>query len=576
MLTKKKLRSIRDASCGRVPCDMLIRNAKILDVFSGAFFDGDIAVHDGVIVALSKREADEVVDAGGRWVTPALIDAHHHVESTLVTPDTLNDVLLPRGIGTVVSDPHEIANVAGEKGVAYMTAAAEALDLRLRIMLPSCVPSTHLEHAGARLDAADLKHWYSNERVLGLAEVMNAPAVAQDEDMLQKLHDARKAHRVIDGHGATLDETMNDLYAAMGIRTDHECVSPDEVLDRVRRGMYVFLREGTAAKNLEDLLPAVTPVTMRRLCFCTDDKHVNDLLEDGGVDDVVRRAIRWGLPEETAYTMATLNPAECYQMARQGAVAPGYAADLVIWEDIRDVRAAQVYIGGRCVAEKGAVALPKHGTVPVPNELKNSVHIKKISRDDLALPLVGKTKMHAIGVRPGSIVTSDVVVKTGGSRSFMPDTARDLAKLAVIERHQAIGQMAVCPVAGFGLMEGAIASTVAHDSHNMIILGMKDEDMLCAMAALEQMQGGYVVIKDGQVMASVSLEVAGLMTQKEPSALLKDLHRLHEAAEKILREKAFNPFQMLSFISLPVIPQLKLTDMGLVDVARFQVIDVAF
>ena len=574
MISSAQAMRLRDAAIGKIPCDLLIEHANVLDVFSRRFYVGDVAIIDGYIVALGQREARQRVDASGQYLTPGLIDAHIHIESTLVTPDTLNDILLPRGVTDIIADPHEIANVSGTDGVDYMLACAQQLELGVHIMLPSCVPSTPLEHAGAVLSAEDLAPYYGQPGVLGLAEVMNAPGVAADPDMLQKLLDAHAHHAPIDGHGSTLDDLGMDLYTAMGICTDHECVDAEGLAERVKRGMYVHVRQGTVTKNLKALLPGITHDNAHRICFCTDDKHLDELMEEGGIDSVVRLAMEQGLDPAVAFSCATFSPASCYHLTGRGAVAPGYLATLVLWD--ASFRAKKVFQNGAVVAEEGRVLTPRFHSVPLPDALTHSVNPAPVDEKSLALPLTGKDKLNVIGVVPGNVLTDHLVMTAPGGDFFSPDAGRDLAKLCVIERHHQRGNLSVCAVTGFQLKKGAIATTVAHDSHNIIVIGMNDGDILLAIDALQQMQGGYVVVEDGRVTASVPLEVSGLMSARDPKDMQEDLSALHQAAHRILGQRDFNPFQMLSFISVPVIPSLKLTDVGLIDVQRFCPIDPAF
>ena len=359
----------------------------------------------------------------------------------------------------------------------------------------------------------------------------------------------------------------------MKIRTDHETVTPEGLTERVKRGFYVHVRQGTVTKNLEALLPAINYKNADRICFCTDDKHLDELIDAGGVDDVVRQAIALGLEPTFAFSIATKNPAACYGLKDKGAVAPGYTADIVIWD--KDFKADYVFKAARLVAKHGETINKKNGTVAVPGKLTRTVKPAPIKKEDFALALIAKTKLNVIGVSAGNVITEHKVVEIEPAQYFLADPKRDLAKLAVIERHHATGNIAVCAVNGFGIKNGAIASTVAHDSHNIIAVGTNDFDILCAVNALIDMQGGYVVARDNQILAAVKLEVAGLMTQTAPDKLLSDLKKLHDAAGQILEKNDFNPFQMLSFISLPVIPYLKLTDMGLVDVMKFSFIPPA-
>ena len=562
-----------DVASGTLNADTVVRGAKVLDVFNRRWMEGDIAIVDGKIAGIGgKYSANEEIDATGMFVTPGLIDAHIHIESTLITPDRLNDVLLPHGVMGLIADPHEIANVAGIKGIEYMIDASEGLELKVYIMLPSCVPSTDMETSGSELNAVDLKPLYAENRVLGLAEVMNAPAVYMGGDMHDKISDAQALGLTVDGHGATLDEKGLNVYAAAGILTDHEVIDKEGMIERIARGMYVHVRQGTVTKNLLALLPGITQANAARICFCTDDKHLNELAASGGIDEVVRLAIKNGLEDTLAFTCATWNPAQCYGLSGYGAIAPGYKADFVLFDG--NYHACLVYQSGRLVARDGKVLHKRAGSVKIPEDILNSVNYASVSQESLRLDTKGKRYLNAIGVKTGNIVTKHIRVPVD-SDEFTPDADRDLAKLCVVERHHATGRVGVCVVTGFKMRQGAIATTVAHDSHNIICVGMTDEDMLLAIEALKEMDGGYVVVKSGKVAAALRLNVAGLMSSAEPSAVLKDLDELHAAVGEILSEPDFNPFQMLSFISLPVIPELKLTDKGLVNVMNFEFMPAA-
>ncbi|MFC5448819.1 adenine deaminase [Paenibacillus aestuarii] len=574
MLLDAYKRRIAVAS-GKEPADTVITNGKIIDVFNGEIIEGDIAIADGIIVGIGAYSGHAVVDAGGKYVAPAFIDGHVHIESAMLTPAEFAKVLLPHGVTSIVADPHEVANVMGTKGIQYMLDASEGVPFDFYFMLPSCVPATDFEHAGARLEIADLAPFYEHPRVIGLAEVMNYPAVLNgEESMVNKLAETLRQGAKIDGHAAGLSAMDLNVYLTAGIRTDHEAVTVEEAKQRLQRGMYLMIREGTVAKDLEALIPAVTPHNARRCLFVTDDKLLDDLLQEGNVDHNIRLAISRGVPPITAIQMASLNTAECFGFTQKGAIAPGYQADMLFIDELEALSITHVFKDGRLVAERGELvdfpAAASFHAASAAADLTQTVRFADITVQDLHMPLTS-SKAHVIGIKPNSLITEPLVEEvdnTGGQ--FRPSVEQDLLKLAVIERHHHTGNIGLAIVHGFGLKKGAIASTVAHDSHNVIIAGTNDEDMVAAANKLKEMQGGLVVIADGQVLAALPLPIAGLIANSPYQDVYDGLKQLDTALQQIGARDDFNPFLMLSFLALPVIPALKLTDLGLFDVTRFQ------
>ena len=572
-----ELKRLKEGAALRTELDLVVKNVNLVNTVTLEVHPVDLGIIDGVIVSFSAKSGKEVIDAHGLYASPLLIDCHMHIESTLLTPANLNNLLLPRGIGTLIADPHEIANVAGKDGIQYILDAVEDLDLDIKVALPSCVPCTGFEHSGAVLKSVDLKEFYQNEHVIGLAEVMDYFAVLDDDDMLHKIYDAQMHQRTIDGHGSILDHTGMDVFATIGIRNDHECVTLEGVLDRMRRGIYTYIREGTVTKNLKELLPAINEWNYRYACFCTDDNHPDDIATRGGVDAVVRLAIAEGLNPIQAITMATLNASECYQLRDRGALLPGKIADFFLFEDLNDMQAKMVFRKGKLVAENGKIIQQKYNEKKsLSPRITDSINMKEVVLEDLQIDLVDSTGMKMIGVKSGNVLTDLIVedVNKNENNHFVASGAKDQAKLVVIERHNATGNIGKCAVKGFGLTRGAIATTVAHDSHNVICIGMSDEEMLIAINALKQMKGGYVLVVDGEVKAQVPLEIAGLMTEQEVDIVRTSLKEFHRCAQEIMTHDDFNPLLMLSFISLPVIPAVKLTDMGLIDVWTGTILDV--
>ena len=560
------------------PADFILRNARVADVFSLTWRTADVVVAKGRIVAIDSHgqyEAKEEEDAAGRYVIPGLMDAHIHIESSMLTPEQFSRILLPHGVTSVVTDPHEIANVAGTEGLQYMLDAAKEAELDIYYMLPSSVPATSFEHSGAVLTAEDLIPFVGEARVLGIAEVMDYPAVlAGQESMLEKIQLGHHHRMIVDGHGAGLSPAQITGYRAAGIHTDHECINAEEALDRVEQGMYVLIREGSAAKNLKDVLPAVNSSNARRFAFCTDDKHLDEIIQEGTINHAVALAIKEGMEPLQAIQLATLNAAECYRLHNQGALAPGYAADFVMLEELEAIKPAAVWKNGRKVAEAGTMLTQSPSKVEVPARILQSVRLPELTAADLALPMKGMTA-NIIEVIPNQIVTkrlqAEVDVEEG---YFKPSMEKDYLKIAVFERHHLRGTKSVAIVHGLGLQAGAVATTIAHDSHNAIVVGTNDEDMLVALRALEQMNGGLVVVKAGKVLAQMALPVGGIMTNMEAQQAEQQLQEVHKALHILHPTCHFHLFLTLSFLSLPVIPALKLTDTGLFDVEAFRHIPV--
>jgi adenine deaminase len=576
-LSTKQLRRRIDVASKREPADLVITNGKIIDVFNLEIMYEDIAIADGFIVGIGDYQGKQILDAKQSYIAPGFIDGHVHIESSMVTPQAFAEVVLPHGVTSIITDPHEIANVAGKDGISFMLHDSENVPLDIFFMLPSSVPCTSFENAGASLYADDLEPFFVHPRVLGLAEVMDYPAVLLGEEhMMEKIATAWKHRASIDGHAAGLNLDAINVYRSTGISTDHECISPQEALKRTQRGMYVLIREGSVAKDLPSLIPVVNEKNARRFAFCTDDKHLDDLLTEGSIDHNVRLAIQLGLDPLLAIQMASLNVAECYSLKQKGAIAPGFEADFVLFDDFHDISIQQVFKAGKLVAQNGQMIQTSSRTkIDIPTNISNTVHLPKIKTIDLQIPML-ESKANVIGIEPNSLVThhliQDVKVKQG---VFVPDIEKDKLKIAVIERHHQTGNIGLGIVSGLGLTDGAIASTVAHDSHNLVVAGTNDQDILAAIEAIGHMQGGLVVVKNQKLLASLPLEIAGLMSNRPYEELNNNLSDLHQALHKLNAPTHFNPFLTLSFLCLPVIPAIKLTDKGLFDVTQFQHIPVS-
>lgn len=566
------------ASQGKLKADFILRNAQVADVFTLTWKKADIVVKNGQIVALDTQNrfiAHNEEDAKGHYVIPGLIDGHIHIESSMLTPAEFSRVLVPHGVTTVITDPHEIANVAGAEGIQFMLDDAKKAEMDIFVMLPSSVPGTRFEHAGATLTAADLAPFMTNEHVLGLAEVMDFPAVLNgDKSMLEKIRLAQQANLVVDGHCAGLNSSQITGYRAAGIQTDHECVTAEEALDRIEQGMYVLIREGSAAKNLRDLLPAVNTINARRFGFCTDDKYVDELMEEGSINFDVKMAIEEGMEPLQAIQIATINVAECYRLYDRGAIAPGYKADFVLVEDVAKMQAKAVWKNGVKVAEKGTM-LTGRVKPDVPAHIHRSVHLPTITTDMLAIPFTKGSKANVMEIVPNQLITNHLVADVPLSvGEFIPSVEQDLLKLAVIERHHHLHTTGLGIVKGFGLQKGAVATTVAHDSHNALVVGTNDADMVLALNRIQEIQGGFVIVADGKILAEMPLTIGGLMTDAPAPDAKMQLANLHAALNELNPNLDFHFLLTFSFVALPVIPALKLTDSGLFDVTTFQHISV--
>lgn len=560
-----EIRAAVDAAAGRRPGSVLLRRATLLNVLSGERYATDILLMGRLIAALGPGyTAESEIDLEGRAVAPGLIDAHLHLESALVEPGEYARAVVPRGVTGVVCDPHEIANVLGVAGIEYVLAATDGLPLDVFVCASSCVPATALETAGARLTPADIDGLLAHPRVVGVAELMNFPGViAGDETELTKALLAARHGKVADGHAPLVSGRALNAYLAAGIATDHESSACAEALEKLRLGATVLIREGSAARNLDALLPLIRPENLHQICFCTDDRHPHDLIDQGGVDCLVRRAIAAGIDPVAAVRLGSLNTARHYRLGRRGAVAPGYLADLIILDDLATFTAQAVFKAGRLVARDGVLLEAPRRHVDL--RVRETVRLPDLTPAAFALPDPG-CEVRAIELVPGEILTREITVRplTRGGM-VVADPARDLAKLAVIERHGHAGRVGAGLVRGFGLVRGAIASTVGHDSHNLLVAGVSDRDMLLAARILADTGGGFCAVADGQELARLPLPVAGLMSDQPLNAVREALDRL-EAAARQLGILIRSPFMALSFLALPVIPRLRLTDMGLVAV----------
>ncbi len=571
-MNRETLLHILAIARGDEPADLLLTNARVVNVFTGEVLDADVAIAGETIAAVGTGYTGKTtLDLGGQYLVPGLIDTHVHVESSMAIPAQFARAVVPHGVTTVVSDPHEIANVAGAAGIRYMLEASEGLPLTVFVNLPSCVPATHMGTAGATLEADDLLALRDLPRVLGLAEFMNVPgAVLGLPGALEKLLAFGDGH--IDGHAPGVSGPWLQAYVAAGPSTDHESMTAEEALEKARLGMHVLVREATAARNLHALIPAITPENARRFAFATDDRHPADLIEEGSIDHSLRLAIAAGLPPMTALRMATLNAAETFGLTDRGAIGPGRRADLVVTPSLTDFRAVKVFAGGKLVAENGAPV----GEWPLPqadeSRVRGSIHVD-VDALSFRIPAEG-TRIRAIGVIPDQIVTDERIMDaTIVNGEAISDVARDLVKMATIERHNHTGRIGLGFVHGLGLKRGAIAGSVGHDCHNVTVAGVNDAEMHAAVRAVKDLGGGLVAVLDGKVIAGVPLPIGGLMSDQPVEVVRAQMDALLDHVKE-LGSPHHDPFMHLGFLALEVIPKLKLTDQGLVDVEKFDFVDL--
>ncbi|HIC89168.1 MAG TPA: adenine deaminase [Anaerolineae bacterium] len=559
------LATIVKVARGDAAADLVLRSARLVNVLSGEIEETDIAIYRAWIAGLgSGYEGKEEVDLDGAYVAPGFIDAHVHIESSMITVPEFASAVLPHGVTTVVTDPHEIANIFGLEGIRYMLATSQNLPLSVFVMAPSCVPATHMATSGAALSPDDIASLLDEPRVLGLAEMMNFPGVVYgDETVIEKISLFRG--RPLDGHAPGLTSKALNAYVAAGIGSDHECTTVKEAREKLARGMYILIREATNAHNLHDLLPLVTPGNARRCCFCTDDRQPADLLDQGSIDYLVRLAIQYGLDPITAICMATLNSSEWFGLRDRGAVAPGRRADLIVFDSLDDLHIRRVYSGGTLVAEDGQ--LRPWPSAPHVAESRTSMNVAW-DRLDFRIPAQSH-RVRVIGAVENQLITEHLLEEARVENGFaVADVTRDILKMAVVERHKGTGNVGLGFVKHIGLKRGALASTVAHDHHNIVVIGADDMSMITAVRAIAEMGGGMVVANGDQVLARLPLPVAGLMSDQPIDVVRSRSDELLDAAA-MLGSRLHDPFMAMSFLALEVIPHLKLTDQGLVDVDQF-------
>jgi adenine deaminase len=554
---------------GETPADLLLKNARIVNTFIGEIEQGDVAIYGDRIAGVGDYDkAKDIIDLQGRFLAPGLINGHTHIESSMLHPARYAQAVVPRGTLAVVTDLHEIANVCGPRGIRFVTDLARKLPLDMLFMAPSCVPATNLETSGARISSKEVKKILAHPKIIGLGEMMNFPGViGGDEEVLKKISAAKGM--VIDGHAPGLAGKELNAYLSAGILSDHESTTLEEGKEKLRRGMYLMIREGSSEKNLDALLPLVTDNTYKRCFFVVDDRSCFDLLREGDIDAVIRKAISRGLEPVRAIQMATINAAEYFRLHDRGGIGPGYIANLVTITDLAQLEIDMVFYKGRLVARQGKPLFP---FPPVTVELKDTVRIKSPTAQSLKIAPAGET-YSVIQIVPGQIATKKVVEKIQAVGGVVAcDLERDILKLVVVERHKASDNIGVGLVKGFGLKKGALASSVAHDSHNVIAVGADDLDILKAIEEIKRLQGGLVVCANLEIIASLPLPIAGLLSPEPLDVVVAQYEHVEKAAAS-LGNLPPSPFAILSFLALPVIPELRLTDLGLVDVAQFKLID---
>ncbi|MGM9594538.1 MAG: adenine deaminase [Candidatus Onthomonas sp.] len=559
---ERKLRLI-EVAAGRRPAELVLKNAAYVNVFSNAICHGDIAVSDGMIAGVGSYSGEVEVDVSGKLVLPGLIDAHIHLESALVAPVELAKAVLPHGTTTVVTDPHEIANVMGTDGIEYMLQATEGLPVDVRFMLPSCVPATPMDESGAVLGYEDIDPFYAHPRVQGLAEMMNYPGVlAGDAATVSKLAAAQNHGKRIDGHAPGLPEQELNAYAASGVRSDHECYAFEDALAKLERGQFIMIREGTAARNLEALLPLLTAQYADRCMFCTDDKHPSDLLEKGDIDYILRKAVSAGVDPILAVKAASLNAARYFGLEDRGAIAPGYLADLVVVDSLETFEIEQVYRKGALMFDQGRLAEFQAPVVEsrLAERVHDTFHVQPLTAADFA----SDRPLGLIGMVPGEIVSQNK-----GYADHI-DVAQDILKIAVVERHKGTGHIGLGYIQGYGLKSGAVATSVAHDSHNIIVVGTDEGEMADAVNRIVRNHGGIVVVHHGETVGKLELSIGGIMSEDTLENVNDALENAKAAAFSLGVNQGIDPFMTLSFMSLPVIPALRLTTRGMVDVITQQ------
>lgn len=556
---KKKL---IDVAAGRDKAELVFKNVKYLNVFTNRFVTADVAITSGYVAGIGDYNGENEIDCTGRYLVPGFIDSHIHLESSIVSPKTFSRVVSAHGTTAVVTDPHEITNVLGTDGIEYMLKATKNLPIDVFFVIPSCVPASPFDENGAVINHLDTEKYMDNPRVLGLAEMMNFPGtVGGDGEIIKMILSAENSGKVTDGHAPGLGGKSLNAYAAAGVMSDHECTTAEEALEKLTLGQYIMIRQGTAGRNLEVLVPLLNGDTYTRCLFATDDKHPGELSEKGHIDYIIKKAISSGVKPEIAYKVASFNAAQYFKLPQRGAIAPGYIADMVLLDDIQKVEISAVYKNGKM--PELSVKESSNVDSALNARARRTMNTAKITEKSIGIT---KSSEKVIGLINGQIVTTD----EGEAESI--DIQNDILKVCVVERHKNTGHIGRCYIKGYGLKSGAVATSIAHDSHNIIAVGTNDSDIVTAVNTIIDMGGGMVVVNDGSVVESLPLEIAGLMTDADIDYVNGKIDSLKQAAYSLGVNKNIDPFMTLSFVSLPVIPHIKLTTLGVVDVDKFELL----
>lgn len=583
MKTCKLLREQVAAATGSKKAELVLKNAQIVNVFTQSVETGDIAIEGGYIVGIGNYEGITEKDLGGAYVCPGFLDGHIHIESSMTSPGEFERAVVPHGTTAVITDPHEIANVAGTAGIRFMMQSAQKLDLDVYFMLPSCVPATDLDESGAELLARDLEPFYADEKVLGLAEMMNAFGVTHgDKGCFEKLVQARSLKKAIDGHAPALSGKELNAYVTAGIRSDHECSDFEEAKEKFARGQWIMIRQGTAAKNLKALMGMFEDPYYQRCLLVTDDKHPGDLIRIGHIDAIIREAVSMGADPIRAIRMGTLNAAAYFGLHDMGAVAPGYKADLAVFDDLRTLNVKQVYKGGKLVAEDGKMLHQKEKNTDWSTEIQervfHSFHRVPITVEELQLKETTGTHQRVIDMVAHELITKERIEEWKELPGVAPgvDISRDIVKLAAIERHKNTGHVGLGFLGKYGLKKGAVATSIGHDSHNLVIAGVTDEDMVLAGNRVIENGGGLAIALEGKVLADLPLPIGGLMADEPVEVVDEKLEHMKKLSVELGISEDIDAFMTLAFISLPVIPKLRLNTYGVVDVEKHQVVEARF
>lgn len=552
--------------------ELVLKNCNVVNVFSHEIIKGDVAIHKGKIIGVGDYDGINNTDLSGKYIVPGLIDAHIHIESSMLSPKEFVKSVVPNGTTTVITDPHEIANVCGLNGIDYILNSTKDLPIDVFVMLSSCVPATNFENSGHILTENDLKPLMSNKRVLGLGEMMNYPGVIyKDSEVIKKLNLAKEYDKIVDGHAPSITGDELNTYVLAGVKTDHECRTVDEMIEKIRLGMYIMIREGSATKDLVNLIKGLNNFNYQRCMFCTDDKHPEDILKNGHIDNNIRIAIKNGLDPITAIQMATINTANCYNLNTKGAVCTGYDADIVVVDNLYDFNIEKVYKNGILVSKDKNICIEINDYKD--EKVLNTVNAIDINIDDLKIS-IKNNKATVIGVKNHSLIT-DKLTRCVDTESGYFKYSNNISKIVVLERHKKTNNIGLGLVENFNIKNGAIASTIAHDSHNIIAIGDNDIDIINAINEVKYMQGGIAISSNNEILDSLQLKIAGLMSDKSIDYVNNKLKNMLDISyNKLNVNKNIEPFMTLAFLALPVIPEIKITDKGLFDVSKFEFIEI--